>query len=359
MRSVQSSDTLSTMTGEFRSDAVRLESHRGDWRIVRAGPASPIGLRVPSRCRAVTVEHVRPRGAQADRVIEVTVKLELRQADDVSVGPYDLRSITIAAHDETGISPEFVRSLPLASYITKACQDIDRVVHIDPDTGVVTDHRTPELTLSGDELVIACWLRSKLANGDTNKAVAALLHTTTTAAAQRISRLRAAGKLPPAETRERADERHQAAVGAVHGHQGQGRLVRPASGTMTADRYTGTSPAATRPTTSSSAFEPNGSAGSRWSGRRESRSRSTPRRGAGRRRGRSPRRRRYSIKRAYPIIGGKQLGSIDGLALQTLQRRLFEHPYKRSTVEQTMHFVKAALRQAHADRLIRAIRRCG
>ena len=32
--------------------------------------------------------------------------------------------------------------------------------------------------------------------------------------------------------------------------------------------------------------------------------------------------------------------------------RLFEHPYSRSTVEQTMHFVKAALRQAHADGLI-------
>jgi integrase len=61
---------------------------------------------------------------------------------------------------------------------------------------------------------------------------------------------------------------------------------------------------------------------------------------------------RYSLKRAYPVIGPKRLGAIDGLMLQTLQRKLFEHPYKRNTVEQTMHFVKAALRQAHADRLI-------
>jgi integrase len=38
--------------------------------------------------------------------------------------------------------------------------------------------------------------------------------------------------------------------------------------------------------------------------------------------------------------------------LQTLQRRLFERPYARNTVEQSMHYVKAVLRQAHADRLI-------
>src|ERR1700752_5358272 len=123
------------MTGEFRSDAVKLEAHRGDWRIVRAGPASPIGLRVPSRRRTVTVEAVRPRTSTEERLIEVTLELELRQADDVTVGPYDLRSITVAARDDAGISPEFIRSLPLASYITKACQDGDLGVHIDPDTG--------------------------------------------------------------------------------------------------------------------------------------------------------------------------------------------------------------------------------
>jgi integrase len=61
---------------------------------------------------------------------------------------------------------------------------------------------------------------------------------------------------------------------------------------------------------------------------------------------------RYSLKRAYPIIGKKPLSAVDGLSLQALQRSLFEHPYKRTTVEQTMHFVKAALRQAHADGLL-------
>lgn len=61
---------------------------------------------------------------------------------------------------------------------------------------------------------------------------------------------------------------------------------------------------------------------------------------------------RYSLRRAYPIIGARRLAAIDGLELQRLQKRLFEHPYSRATVEQTMHFVKAALRQAHADGLI-------
>lgn len=61
---------------------------------------------------------------------------------------------------------------------------------------------------------------------------------------------------------------------------------------------------------------------------------------------------RASLRRAYPLIGSKQLARIDGLTLQTLQRRLFEHPYARATVEQTMHFTKAALRQAHADGLV-------
>lgn len=60
-----------------------------------------------------------------------------------------------------------------------------------------------------------------------------------------------------------------------------------------------------------------------------------------------------SLKRSYGHIGSKQLSAIDGITLQALQQSLFKHPYKRSTVEQTMHFVKAALRQAHADHLIK------
>ena len=79
---------------------------------------------------------------------------------------------------------------------------------------------------------------------------------------------------------------------------------------------------------------------------------STPRRGARRRRGRT--RAAPATRSSGPTRSSAPSGSraIDGLMLQTLQRKLFEHPYKRATVEQTMHFVKAALRQAHADRLI-------
>jgi integrase len=60
----------------------------------------------------------------------------------------------------------------------------------------------------------------------------------------------------------------------------------------------------------------------------------------------------YAIKRAYPLIGATRISAIDGLTLNKMQRQLFEHPYTRATVEQTMHFVKRALQQAHADRLI-------
>jgi hypothetical protein len=190
---------------EQGSDWSEIQSRREDWQIVRAGPASPVGLKVPSRRRWLAVEHIWTQGQRSDpratREFTVILTLELRQSSDgVYTGPYDLRSLSIEDRDGRALTPEFVRSLPLSTYITQACQDGDRVVLVD-ETGLVTDHRDWEETLRGDDLIVAYWLRSRISNSDTNKDVARLLHIKPAAAAQRISRLRAAGKLPPAETR--------------------------------------------------------------------------------------------------------------------------------------------------------------
>ncbi len=169
-----------------------------EWEFVRAGPGSPIALQVPVRCRRVTQEHPRERGRRdADRVLEVTVELALRQVDGVFTGPYDLASFAVVDRDGLGISPELIRLLPLGQYISAGAVFSDRVVHIDPASGVPTHHRDPEETLFGDDRIVAVWLRAFIANADTNKAVAALLHISKQAVAQRISRLRAAGQLPP------------------------------------------------------------------------------------------------------------------------------------------------------------------
>jgi integrase len=60
----------------------------------------------------------------------------------------------------------------------------------------------------------------------------------------------------------------------------------------------------------------------------------------------------YALKRAYSLIGSTRISAIDSNMLGKMQNQLFDHPYERATVEQTMHFVKRVLRQAHADRLI-------
>lgn len=177
-----------------------------DWQIVRAGPKSRLGLRLPARRRAISIECINPkrsRRTEDERSIEIIVEIELRRVDGVCVGPYELRSISIKDRDGLGLTPELLRSLPMAQYIRQAGESSDRIVEIDPTTGVATDHLHPRETLRGDDLVVAYWLRTMVINEDTNKAIAELLEITPTAAGQRIHRLRKAGLLPPAETRGR------------------------------------------------------------------------------------------------------------------------------------------------------------
>lgn len=59
---------------------------------------------------------------------------------------------------------------------------------------------------------------------------------------------------------------------------------------------------------------------------------------------------KYALARAYPSIGAKPLPKVTELVLQALQRQLLEH-HARRTVEQTMHFTKRVLQQAHRQRL--------
>lgn len=208
-----------------------------------------------------------------------------------------------------------------------------------------------DVELDDDELTCATWTAAKLLGRDTNKVVAELLNITTGAVAQRIRRYRQAGLLPRAETRGKrpmsirklptpsckprdgfnwcVKDRH-ADGRTAHRHfarkdEAENFVIR-----LRAERVGG-EPVERRVRTTFEQYAETWRVAQTW---------------------KEPATARYGLNRVYPIIGAKPLSSIDGLALQTLRRKLFEHPYSRSTVVLTMHFVKAVLRQAHADRLI-------
>jgi hypothetical protein len=182
-----------------------------EFRLVRAGPKSRIGYRVPS-VRRIETPHFAGEGDDTHR-LKVTAEVELELVDDLYAGRYVLREITIAdagyiqAKPEggarvldrgPGLTPELIRSLPFSTFIMQAAMKGAQAVTIDPQTGRVTDHLAPDDTLSTDDLVVLNWLSAKLCGFDTNKVVAAALEITPAAAAQRIRRLRKAEQLPPA-----------------------------------------------------------------------------------------------------------------------------------------------------------------
>lgn len=168
------------------------------WAFVAAGPKSAVTLRVLKRTARVDVWHpTAPDGSE--RAIEVKVELRLREVPNMSYGPYDLASIHLSDSDGRGITPELMRSLPVSEYIAAAAMGgAAAVVIIDAD-GTMTEHASPEKTLPQDDLIVATWLRARVARVDANEEIRKLLPGSSRGAvAQRISRLRAAGKLPPA-----------------------------------------------------------------------------------------------------------------------------------------------------------------
>jgi hypothetical protein len=168
------------------------------------GPTSTVALMVPRKRDFGWIREV------SGREIAVHVFQALHLLDDRYAGRYLTTSFEVIDMDDVGLTPELIRSLPMAEIAASAEQDPSTgkptvtslgatLARLDPVSRDVVAYE-PNVKLTDEETVCVTWTVSKLLGRDTNKVLAELLGITSAAAAQRVRRLRSAGLLPRAES---------------------------------------------------------------------------------------------------------------------------------------------------------------
>ena len=171
------------------------DSDHGAQLVFRADPMGPPaliqlpGIGVGVECPGFL--HAKGPVTVGDRTVP---EVEIWYALDVARMRYKVARLCLAVdYSEDEIDAELLRSIRWAQMAAPGLDTFGRIVVVGPD-GVEERHRSLT-TLTTDQQTAAVWLRARIGGADPNKRIAEELGISTSAAAQRVRRLRDKGIL--------------------------------------------------------------------------------------------------------------------------------------------------------------------